>query len=53
MRGIEPIMPCITLNIVLRKYIDSFEFRNMFESLIGKFWLKKFGFVVPNIFVKF
>ena len=52
-RSVEAIMPCITLDVIVGKYINSLFVGNFLEGSVFVPGLKKFCFGVPNIFVKF
>lgn len=52
MRNLKSIMPSISLNIVIRKYIQPLLLAQFYERSISEFWIKKFSLVIPNILIK-
>lgn len=52
-RHCEAIMPCISLDIVVGKDIDSFPLAERYEAAILELWIEESSIFVPDILVEF
>lgn len=52
MRCIKSIMPSISLNVMIREYVDSLKLRNVDKSTIPHSGFKELRFFIPNVFIK-
>ena len=52
MRGVESIMPCISLRIMSRENVYPFELWNLYKTSILESGLEEFRLWVPHIFVE-